>query len=1050
MASSSLPVRKVLITLGQSNSTAIAPAQKFEDANPRIALRSPKAEPFARYYTESSGARDEIDLGEPFGDLRYVNYRDMGSTSVRYLTFYNPVSSRFDRAISSLNVSGDNYAESPVVSATYPGICRVTRVDTADEFATDAVWIHPQADPTLVRLRTNTTHETDVLQGSTTGRTGQNEAAGYVTLRATESFNPPLEVGERFSYVITADAASAASTDANQGTLAPVATDKNHVRLDVQFGGFADVGGVLDPSKGGAHGSAPNGVTDGYDVFENACTVGTSATNADGAVSFEYRRLRVGARVRFTFTTGTGALVYDNGTSPSPDVNVNADFYIVRVEDATFDETGTRQTAPRFWVSREFNGPEMPIYGSATDVKVRFLPRAGDYAMAGLQIRCLTGTNAGNSRYLSHAIPAAPVDNNTAGQGSIPTRSWLLYVTEDWQNTPAVDDTYTILPPDAPDGTAVPFDKWAYFLPVCQFFGREQGLPSPLRVEYHTQGVGSHWKLTDFINLTDSPVSSDPSLRLYEGCPIRLYKTAGSNPVDDDYVGKTYYVLHLNEDTQQFQLSETPGGGHVNFGGSAMHALLDWEETFTRKYNPAPPGFNYSNQQAVPLPYQPFAGGSFYEAPGFKPSTSDGSDLSSPLRGYPEIAYHWGLAQRMSERLGEPVYVIDLSVGLTSLAESVVLRQTRAGGYGWDDPASMQHWAAGLTSLRSRWLRHLDAAEIAAAREGVQLEVIGVVFVQGESHADAEQTQSSRYYTNLVGFKKFVRETLKERGWWSKESDQIPFLQPQIYPYTVNTDAVTEVRTAIKRAADEDPFSQTWDTKDYTLFDGLHYDGDGMDSMALDAFKRLDGYVSGLDIPLRICKLALALAGERAEVTSVFPSDGSPEADMCNRFYVEARDRILEAHAWDFLVRNAQLTETTNEREDWKYAYELPANCSGIIGLGEDIMSAFDNTALKIKFSVELNTQSERVLYANQPKPLAVRYKAKTVDPRHFSSTCIQAIAHLMASMIMRTVLKSEEGLKAGEAMEQRAMQTFKYAASNDANQTRDRSQSQRMGWRRS
>ena len=162
MASSSLPVRKVLITLGQSNSTAIAPAQKFEDANPRIALRSPKAEPFARYYTESSGARDEIDLGEPFGDLRYVNYRDMGSTSVRYLTFYNPVSSRFDRAISTLNVSGTGYAESPVVSATYPGVCRVTRVVAADEFATDAIWLDGNDNPSLVRLRTNTTHTAQI------------------------------------------------------------------------------------------------------------------------------------------------------------------------------------------------------------------------------------------------------------------------------------------------------------------------------------------------------------------------------------------------------------------------------------------------------------------------------------------------------------------------------------------------------------------------------------------------------------------------------------------------------------------------------------------------------------------------------------------------------------------------------------------------------------------------------------------------------------------------------------------------------------------------
>ena len=223
-----------------------------------------------------------------------------------------------------------------------------------------------------------------------------------------------------------------------------------------------------------------------------------------------------------------------------------------------------------------------------------------------------------------------------------------------------------------------------------------------------------------------------------------------------------------------------------------------------------------------------------------------------------------------------------------------------------------------------------------------------------------------------------------------------------------------------------------------------------MDLMAQDAFTRLDGYVSALDIPLRICKLALSLVGERSTITSVFPSDGSAEADLCAQFYPEARDRILEAHAWDFLVRQTSLVAATTERKDWTYAYEVPANASGILGLGEDIVSSFDTRAVKIKFSVELDSQSQRVLYANQPAPLAVRYKAKVVDPRHFSATCIQAIAYLMASMIMRTVLKSEEGLKTGEAMEQRALLMFKAAASNDANQTRDRSQSQQLGWRRS
>jgi hypothetical protein len=1011
MASSSLPVRKVLITLGEGNSTAVADAKTFEDANPRTSLRNPKAEPFARYVTESSGSRDEIDLGASFGDVRYANYRDQGAMSVRYLTFYNPVSTRFDPSFPKVGASGA-LADGPIQSATFPGTCQVTRVDSATQFATDLIWAHPLTGHTrtVTRLRTGDEHQlTEPLDEPA----GGTDAAGFVTLISTTSFDPPLEVGERFTYPLVGDEDSAAGayTDVD----APAMTDKNHVRLEAQFGGYCDAGGTLDPDNAGwgtAYGAA--GSDDKITTRTNAATLTANY------VEFNFRRLRVGQRVRlsgFTGTGGGGSDLHVNQPSASTDVASTTDFYVVRVTQ------GTASNKPRAYLSTTPNGAEATFsdIGNSGVCQLRFIPRAAENAMAGLQIRCLTGANAGLTRSLSHAIPTIP-----SGTHPFTTRLWRLFVTEDWTNVPQADDTYTILPPPAADNTAVPFDKWAYFLPACQFFGREAGLPSPLKITWDTTNV--QW---------DS-VSPSPAISIYAGCPVRLYEIAGVTSVGQAYIDKTYYAVQV-KDNGSFGLSETYDGAPVNFGGSTVSALLSWEETFTRKHNPAPPGFNYSNLQSAPVAYQPFRGGSVH---------------ATPLAGQPKIAYHWGLAQRMAERLGEPLYVIDLSLSDTSLAESTVPTAAQSGGRGWHDPSSMTHWAAGPTALRDRWVRHLDAAAIAAAREGVQLEVIGVVFVQGESDA-ATQELADRYYANLVGFKEFVRKTLKDLGWWSKEAHELPFLQPEVYPRLQAGAALapfTTVSAAIKRAADEDPFSKSWSTSKYTLgSDGKHYTGAGMDLMAQDAFTRLDGYVNALDVPLRICKLALSLAGEKSAITKVFPSDGSAEADLCAQFYPEARDRILEAHAWDFLVRHASLTEAaTNERTDWKYAYDLPPNASGILGLGEDITSAFDSRAVKIKFSVELDSQSQRVLYANQPTPLTVRYKAKTVDARHFSATCVQAIAYLLASMIMRTVMKSEEGIKAGEAMEQRAFQMFKTAASNDSNQTRDRSQSQKIGWRRS
>lgn len=1006
MASSSLPVRKVLITLGQSNSTAIAPAKSFEDVNPRISLRNPlatfdvdlsgPATPLARYYTESAGSRDEIDMGAAFGDLRYVNYRDLGAMSVRYLTFYNPVASSFDSLVPARNPSGTNGSDEAIRKGSYPGVVGVTRVDSATQFATDAVWIHPNADPTLVRLRTNTTHTTDINAAHGVPNDG------YATLNSTTSFNPPLEVGERFSFVLTADADSAADPDLPVSSVAPAPTLLNHVRFDVQLGGYADAGSAADPVT--AEWGTSVTPLDDTRGSTNPCEI-----TADG-VEFNYRRLRVGMRVRFSGTL-------TSLTSDSAAVTDTMDFFVVRVQQ------GTALNKPKCWLSRSLNGAETVFAAPTlpfTTAALRIVRRPGEYALAGMQIRCLTGANAGTQRYLSHAIP---YKDDTI------ERLWLCYVTQDWTNTPAAGDTYTILPPNAADGTPVPFDKWAYFLPACQFNGRETGLPSPLTIAWnHTHG--HHWVVSQ------TGVSAANSI--YEGCPVRLYENPSPSSgasVGQAYIDKTYYAVHV-QDSGHFSLAETYGGQAVNFGNSTLWALMEWADTFVDKYNPAPPGFNYSNLQGRLNAYQPFEGPSVHATPG---------------AGQPTIAYHWGLAQRLSERIGEPVYVIDLSCGGSSLAESVVPRFNLPKGYGWYDPGSMMHWAAGPTALRERWLRHLDAAEIAAAREGVQLEVVGVVFVQGESDAE-KQELADRYYANLLGFKDFVRSTIKAKGWWKKDAAELPFLQPEIYPQTdvAVAASVKTVNAAIKRAADEDPFSKSWSVASYTVFDGVHYDGASMNTLAKTAFTHLDGYVNAVDIPLRICKLALSLAGERSGITSVFPSDGSAEANLCAQYYPEARDRILEAHAWDFLVRQTSLTGTTNERKDWRYAYELPHNSSGIIGLGEDIVSAFDTRAVKIKFSVELNSASQRVLYANQAAPLTVRYKAKTADPRHFSASCIQAIAHLLASMIMRTTLKSEEGIKAGEAMEQRALQMFKAAASNDSNQTRDRSQSQQLGWRRS
>ena len=49
---------------------------------------------------------------------------------------------------------------------------------------------------------------------------------------------------------------------------------------------------------------------------------------------------------------------------------------------------------------------------------------------------------------------------------------------------------------------------------------------------------------------------------------------------------------------------------------------------------------------------------------------------------------------------------------------------------------------------------------------------------------------------------------------------------------------------------------------------------------------------------LTICNMALAHIGDQARVTSVIPSDGSVQADLCERFYPQADAIIRTSEDW--------------------------------------------------------------------------------------------------------------------------------------------------------
>jgi len=86
------------------------------------------------------------------------------------------------------------------------------------------------------------------------------------------------------------------------------------------------------------------------------------------------------------------------------------------------------------------------------------------------------------------------------------------------------------------------------------------------------------------------------------------------------------------------------------------------------------------------------------------------------------------------------------------------------------------------------------------------------------------------------------------------------------------------------------------------------------------------------DSDISICSEALILLG--ASAISSF-SEGTPAATACSALYPGLRDTLISKHPWSWSLKKTQSfrisTDPTNE---WKYAYQLPADMlSGAIAV---------------------------------------------------------------------------------------------------------------------
>lgn len=163
-----------------------------------------------------------------------------------------------------------------------------------------------------------------------------------------------------------------------------------------------------------------------------------------------------------------------------------------------------------------------------------------------------------------------------------------------------------------------------------------------------------------------------------------------------------------------------------------------------------------------------------------------------------------------------------------------------------------------------------------------------------------------------------------------------------------------------------------------------------------------------------ICNAALGHIANSAELASIDPPDGSPEADHCARFYPMARDECLERYTWSFATARIFLsTYLSNPMEDsWGFAYGVPNKMLRPISVLEPGMTIDTESR---SYLMETLVNGDRVIYTNVEGAI-LKYIYRQEDPSKYTGMFTAALGTNLASYLAGPLakdIKLKNGLKA-------------------------------------
>ena len=396
-------------------------------------------------------------------------------------------------------------------------------------------------------------------------------------------------------------------------------------------------------------------------------------------------------------------------------------------------------------------------------------------SLAGLRLRCVSGTNLGVSRN---------IDALTLNGAVIVELSF----TAAWPSLPQAGDEYVCEPIPLASGASLPFRKFGFFLPWSPFEGEALE--------------------------TSRPVTAVIAVPTFPALAALAFANTGLGAsVTNDFVTFTADVGQPTTYNGTHKVLAYTDTGVVI--GVAFAATATGNVARIGKKNPYPPGFSFPNHHDQPPIYQPFRATSFMFGAGSKFVT-------------PRAAFHITLANRLQEYLGDTIYVASCSIDGAKLTHDELSPIQTIDAVGWFDPRQQNYWTPGEPNgAFARILEVLDTIVAALADQGDTGEIVAVTFPQGESDAGGTST-ANRYGSALVGFKAALRSAIKTRSLWSQDESKIPFVHPKIRDAAPWTYAST-VNAAISAAADADAYSRTVEVQDLTVLTespaSVHYDG---------------------------------------------------------------------------------------------------------------------------------------------------------------------------------------------------------------------------------